>query len=84
MEMAFELRLPVPYLNTHLFLFWEKCSDLGFKQIGDWKPYGVLLSCRARFGAFGVGLKLGPVRAEWVHDDNQAKGNMFSEIWERF
>ena len=83
MEIALELRLPVPYMNTHSFLFWEKCSDLGSSKsvIGNPTEY----YCRAGQGScFGVGLKLGPVRAEWVHDDNQSKGTCFLRFGERF
>jgi hypothetical protein len=41
--------------------------------------------CRAGQGScLGVGLKLGPVRAEWVHDDNQSKGAAFLRFGERF
>ena len=82
-EAAFELRLPVPILNTHAFLFWEKCSDLGSSKsvVGNPTEY----YCRAGQGlSYGAGLKLGPVRVEWCQDENQSKGSSFIRFGERF
>ena len=83
MESALELRIPIPILNTHSFLFWEKCSDLGSSKsvIGNPTEY----YCRAGQGScHGFGLKMGPVCAEWCREDNQSKGTTFLRFGERF
>ena len=83
LESAVELRLPVPYVNTHAFAFWESCSDLDSsgKVLGNPTEYyrraGKGVSC-------GVGLKLGPVRAEWCIDNNQGIGSTYIRFGERF
>ena len=83
LESAIELRVPVPYLNTHAFLFWENCSDLNSsaKVMGNPTEY---YRRAGRGTSFGCGLKLGPVRAEWCADGNQGSGSTYIRFGERF
>jgi|TARA_Y100001954_G_scaffold238182_1_gene304611 IAP75 family protein translocase len=83
LETAVEVRLPVPVLKTHSFLFWEQCSDLASSSTLSGNPTEFYR--RAGQGStFGVGLKLGPVRAEWCADSNSGKGSTFIRFGERF
>jgi outer membrane protein assembly factor BamA len=83
LEYAVELRVPVPKLNTHAFAFWEKCTDLGSSAAVPGNPTEYYR--RAGSGASaGVGIKLGPVRAEYATDGNQANGTVFVRFGERF
>jgi outer membrane protein assembly factor BamA len=83
LEYAAELRVPVPYLNTHAFAFWERCTDLGSSKTVPGNPTEYYR--RAGGGSsMGVGIKLGPVRAEYATDGNQANGTTFVRFGERF
>ena len=83
LEYAAELRVPVPYLNTHAFAFWERCTDLGSSATVPGNPTEYYR--RAGSGSsMGVGVKLGPVRAEYATDGNQANGTTFVRFGERF
>jgi outer membrane protein assembly factor BamA len=83
LEYALELRVPVPGLNTHAFAFWERCTDLGSSSSVPGNPTEYYR--RAGSGASaGVGIKLGPVRAEYATDGNQANGTAFVRFGERF
>jgi outer membrane protein assembly factor BamA len=82
-EAAAELRWPVPKLNTHAFVFYEHCNDLGSSKDVPGNPTAYYR--RAGAGSCsGAGLKLGSVRAEWVRDHNQGTGNLFVRFGERF
>ena len=73
----------MPVLNTHAFAFWEKCTDLGSSASVPGNPTEYYR--RAGSGASaGVGIKLGPVRAEYATDGNQANGTAFVRFGERF
>jgi len=73
LEVGAELRVPLPYLKSHGYVFYEKGSDLGsskevrgnpteyFRRVGSGSTYG-------------AGAVLGTVRAEWAVDANAGKG----------
>jgi outer membrane protein assembly factor BamA len=83
LEVAAEIRVPVPYLNTHAFAFWERCTDLGSSKTVPGNPTEYYR--RAGGGTSrGFGIKLGPVRAEYATDGNQANGTTFVRFGERF
>ena len=82
-ELALELRLPVPKLNTHAFAFWETCSDLGSSSQLAGNP--TVYYRRAGAGSCsGAGVKLGATRAEWVRDHNAGTGALYVRFGERF
>ena len=63
--------MPVPKLDTHAFAFWERCTDLGSSASVPGNPTEYYR--RAGSGtSMGAGIKLGPVRAEYATDGNQA------------
>lgn len=83
LESALEIRLPIPCVNTHAFLFWETCSDLNSSS----KVLGNPTEFYRRAGkgtSYGMGVKLGPVRAEWCADKNSGTGSTFIRFGERF
>ena len=83
LEYAAELRVPVPVLNTHAFAFWEACSDLGSSAEVPGNPTEYYRRAGRGVSA-GAGIRLGPVRAEYATDGNQANGNWFVRFGERF
>jgi outer membrane protein assembly factor BamA len=83
LEYAAELRVPVPALNTHAFAFWEACSDLGSSAEVPGNPTEYYRRAGRGVSA-GAGIRLGPVRAEYATDGNQANGNWFVRFGERF
>mmetsp|Transcript_13685 Transcript_13685/g.59696 ORF Transcript_13685/g.59696 Transcript_13685/m.59696 type:complete len:645 (+) Transcript_13685:2326-4260(+) len=83
LEYAAEIRVPIPKLDTHAFAFWERCTDLGSSASVPGNPTEYYR--RAGSGtSMGAGIKLGPVRAEYATDGNQANGNWFVRFGERF
>lgn len=83
LESAVELRVPIPYANTHAFVFWESCSDLNSSAKVPGNPTEYYR--RAGKGtSHGAGVKLGPVRAEWCADNNSGIGSVFIRFGERF
>ena len=83
LETAVEIRLPVPVLKTHGFLFWEQCSDLSSSSALSGNPTEFYR--RAGKGStHGVGIKLGPVRAEWCIDNNSGTASTYVRFGERF
>lgn len=83
LETAVELRLPIPVLKTHGFIFWEQCSDLCSSSSVSGNPTEFFR--RAGKGrTHGAGIKLGPVRAEWCVDCNSGTTSTFIRFGERF
>lgn len=83
LEAALELRVPIPVLKTHAFCFWESCSDLSSSGSVSGNPTEYYR--RAGKGTtYGIGMKLGPVRAEWCVDGNNGTGSSFVRFGERF
>jgi IAP75 family protein translocase len=83
LETALELRIPLPVLKTHAFCFLESCNDLGSSASVSGNPTEYYR--RAGQGStHGVGIKLGPIRAEWCIDGNSGMGSSFIRFGERF
>ncbi|GAB2234034.1 hypothetical protein Droror1_Dr00003270 [Drosera rotundifolia] len=81
LEVAAELRVPVR--NTHVYGFVEHGTDLGSSKEVKGNPTEVY----RRLGhgsSYGVGVKLGLVRAEYVVDHNSGTGAVFFRFGERF
>nr|GEX21441.1 protein TOC75-3, chloroplastic [Tanacetum cinerariifolium] len=81
LEVAAELRIPVR--NTHAYVFVEHGNDLGSSKDVKGNPTEVY----RRMGhgsSYGVGAKLGLVRAEYAVDHNSGTGAIFFRFGERF
>ncbi|KAF7823697.1 protein TOC75-3, chloroplastic-like [Senna tora] len=81
LELAAELRVPVK--GTHVYAFAEHGNDLGSSKDVKGNPTEVY----RRMGhgsSYGVGLKLGLVRAEYAIDHNSGTGALFFRFGERF
>ncbi|KAK6136993.1 hypothetical protein DH2020_029268 [Rehmannia glutinosa] len=81
LELAAELRIPVR--NTHAYVFAEHGNDLGSSKDVKGNPTEVY----RRMGhgsSYGVGVKLGLVRAEYAVDQNSGTGAIFFRFGERF
>ncbi|KAF8395151.1 hypothetical protein HHK36_019092 [Tetracentron sinense] len=81
LELAGELRIPVK--NTHVYAFVEHGNDLGSSK--DVKGNPTEFYRRMGHGSsYGVGVKLGLVRAEYAVDHNAGTGAVFFRFGERF
>ncbi|XP_027341151.1 protein TOC75-3, chloroplastic-like isoform X1 [Abrus precatorius] len=81
LELAAELRIPVK--GTHVYAFAEHGNDLGSSKSVKGNPTEVY----RRMGhgsSYGLGLKLGLVRAEYAVDHNSGTGALFFRFGERF
>ncbi|OIT01954.1 PREDICTED: protein TOC75-3, chloroplastic [Nicotiana attenuata] len=81
LELAAEMRIPVR--NTHVYAFAEHGNDLGSSKDVKGNPTEVY----RRMGhgsSYGVGVKLGLVRAEYAVDHNSGTGAIFFRFGERF
>ncbi|CAA2969642.1 TOC75-3, chloroplastic [Olea europaea subsp. europaea] len=81
LELAAELRIPVR--NTHAYVFAEHGTDLGSSKDVKGNPTEVY----RRMGhgsSYGLGVKLGLVRAEYAVDHNSGTGAIFFRFGERF
>lgn len=82
-EVGVELRLPTPYFNQQVFVFYEHASDLGSAKDVPGNPTAHFR--KPGMGATtGGGLKIGPLRAEYVKDLNVGRGCVMLCIGERF
>jgi IAP75 family protein translocase len=81
LELATELRIPVR--NTHVYAFAEHGTDLGSSK--DVKGNPTEFFRRVGHGSsYGVGVKLGLVRGEYIVDHNAGTGTIFFRFGERF
>ncbi|CAK9141503.1 unnamed protein product [Ilex paraguariensis] len=81
LEVAAELRIPVR--STHAYAFAEHGNDLGSSK--DVKGNPTSIYRRMGHGSsYGVGIKLGLVRAEYAMDHNSGTGAIFFRFGERF
>ncbi|CAA7406347.1 unnamed protein product [Spirodela intermedia] len=81
LELAAELRIPVR--NTHFYVFAEHGNDLGSSK--DVKGNPTEFFRRVGHGSsYGLGVKLGLVRAEYAVDHNAGTGAVFFRFGERF
>ncbi len=81
LQLAAEIRVPVR--KTHTYGFLEYGTDLGSSK--DVRGNPTEFFRRAGHGAsYGVGVKLGTVRAEYARDCNAGTGTIFVRFGERF
>eukprot|EP01018_Ginkgo_biloba_P038195 Gb_37992 [translate_table: standard] len=81
LELAAELRLPVK--GTHTYAFVEHGTDLGSSK--DLKGNPTEFFRRAGHGtSYGLGVKLGLIRAEYAVDHNAGTGSVLVRFGERF
>lgn len=81
LQLAAELRIPIK--TTHTYGFVEYGTDLGSSK--DVRGNPTEFFRRAGNGAsYGVGVKLGSIRAEYARDCNAGKGAIFLRFGERF
>jgi hypothetical protein len=83
LEAGVELRVPVPVLNQHVYGFYEYGSDLGSSKdvtgnVTEWLRRPGSGQC------YGVGVRAGPTRAEWVVDRNSGKGSLWCRFGDRW
>lgn len=81
LQVAAELRIPVR--NTHVYLFAEHGNDLGSSKDVKGNPTEVYRRM-GQGSSYGVGAKLGLVRAEYAVDHNSGTGALFFRFGERF
>ena len=85
-QVATEVRVPVPLMKktqTQLYAFAEHGTDL--RSSKDVKGNPTEFFRRAGHGSsYGVGVKLGPVRAEYAVDHNAGTGALFFRFGDRF
>ncbi|KAF8669354.1 hypothetical protein HU200_051695 [Digitaria exilis] len=85
LEIATELRVPITVKNrqTQVYAFAEHGTDLGSSK--DVKGNPTEFFRRAGNGSsYGLGVKLGTVRAEYAVDHNAGTGAFFLRFGERF
>ncbi|KAE8808315.1 protein TOC75, chloroplastic [Hordeum vulgare] len=81
LEVAGEVRVPVK--NTYVYGFAEHGTDLGSSK--DVKGNPTEFFRRVGHGSsYGVGVKLGLVRGEYIVDHNTGAGTVFFRFGERF
>ncbi|KAL2552114.1 Omp85 domain-containing protein [Forsythia ovata] len=79
--LAAEVRIPVK--NTFVYAFAEHGNDLGSSVSVQRNPTKAYM--RNGYGSsYGVGVKLGQVRAEYAIDHNSRRGMFFVHCGERF
>ncbi|EFJ06297.1 hypothetical protein SELMODRAFT_270688 [Selaginella moellendorffii] len=81
LETAAELRVPVK--NTHCYGFVEYGTDLGSSKDVRGNPTEFFRRV-GHGGSYGVGVKLGLVRAEYARDCNAGSGALYVRFGERF
>ena len=85
MQVATELRIPITVKNrqTQVYAFAEHGTDL--RSSKDVKGNPTEFFRRAGHGSsYGLGVKLGRVRAEYAVDHNAGTGAFFLRFGERF
>ena len=81
LQLATELRVPI--WNTQTYGFLEYGTDLGSSK--DLRGNPTEFFRRAGSGmSYGVGVKLGLMRAEYARDCNTGSGSLFVRFGERF
>ncbi|TVU38276.1 hypothetical protein EJB05_11636, partial [Eragrostis curvula] len=85
LEVATELRIPITVKNTHaqVYAFAEHGTDIGSSKDVEGNPTNFFR--RVGHGSsYGVGVKLGMIRAEYAVDQNAGRGAFFVRFGERF
>eukprot|EP00271_Cylindrocystis_brebissonii_P021716 TRINITY_DN7927_c0_g1_i1.p1 TRINITY_DN7927_c0_g1~~TRINITY_DN7927_c0_g1_i1.p1 ORF type:complete len:728 (+),score=198.11 TRINITY_DN7927_c0_g1_i1:101-2284(+) len=83
LELAGELRIPVPALKSYAYLFAEYGGDLGGSNAVRKNPTK-FFGRMGHGGAVGAGAKLGHVRIECVRDGNTGQSSWFVRYGDRF
>ncbi|CAH1439220.1 unnamed protein product [Lactuca virosa] len=81
LHVATKLRIPVR--STHVYLFADHVNDLGSSKYVKGNPKEVYRRM-GQGSSYGVGAKLGLVRAEYVVDHNSGTSALFFRFGERF
>ncbi|KAG2329804.1 hypothetical protein Bca52824_000984 [Brassica carinata] len=81
LELGAEIRVPVK--NTHVYAFAEHGNDLGSSKDVKGNPTAVYRRM-GQGSSYGVGVKLGLVRAEYAVDHNNGTGALFFRFGERY
>ncbi|KAL2502330.1 Protein TOC75-4 [Forsythia ovata] len=79
--LAAEVRIPVK--NTFVYAFAEHGNDLGSSVSVQRNPTKAYMR-NGHGSSYGVGVKLGQVRAEYAIDHNSRRGTFFVHCGERF
>lgn len=82
-EMGIELRMPTPYFNQQWFVFLEQATDLQSSKSVAGNPTAYFR--KPGSGATsGVGIRVGPIRGEWIRDMNIGRSHLMFCIGERY
>ncbi|CAA2971346.1 TOC75-3, chloroplastic-like [Olea europaea subsp. europaea] len=81
LELAAEVRIPVK--NAYAYAFAEHGNDLGSSVSVQGNPTKAYMR-NGHGSSYGVGVKLGQVRAEYAVDHNSRRGSLFIHVGERF
>ncbi|OAP00672.1 TOC75-IV [Arabidopsis thaliana] len=81
LELGAEIRIPVK--NTHVYAFAEHGNDLGSSKDVKGNPTG-LYRKMGHGSSYGLGVKLGMVRAEYTVRHNRGTGALFLRFGERY
>lgn len=81
LQLGAEIRVPVK--NTHVYAFAEHGNDLGSSKDVKGNPTAVYRRV-GQGSSYGVGVKLGLVRAEYAVDHNNGTGALFFRFGERY
>ncbi|CAA3018110.1 TOC75-3, chloroplastic [Olea europaea subsp. europaea] len=81
LELAAEVRIPVK--NAYAYAFAEHGNDLGSSVSVQGNPTKAYMR-NGHGSSYGVGVKLGQVRAEYAIDHNSRRGSLFIHVGERF
>ncbi|CAA2992284.1 TOC75-3, chloroplastic-like [Olea europaea subsp. europaea] len=80
LELAAEVRIPK---NAYAYAFAEHGNDLGSSVSIQGNPTKEYMR-NGHGSSYGVGVKLGQVRAEYAFDHNSRRGSFFIHVGERF
>ncbi|KAL6868334.1 hypothetical protein ACP4OV_015179 [Aristida adscensionis] len=85
LEVAAELRVPITVMNTHtqVYAFAGHGMDIGSYMELNGKP-AELFRRAGHASSYGVGVKLGPVRAEYAIDHSDGTGAFSLRLGDRF
>ncbi|CAL9232116.1 unnamed protein product [Arabidopsis halleri] len=81
LELGAEIRIPVK--NTHVYAFAEHGNDLGSSKDVKGNPT-VVYRKMGHGSSYGLGVKLGKVRAEYTVRHNRGTGALFLRLGERY
>ncbi|CAN8277993.1 unnamed protein product [Cochlearia groenlandica] len=81
LELGAEIRIPVR--NTQVYAFAEHGNDLGSSKDLKGNPTAVYRRM-GQGSSYGVGVKLGQLRAEYAVDHNNGTGALFFRVGERY